>query len=129
MEPVTDYVSMLKYQEASRFGGRYPDPQTALRIPATATNDPRVDSVYQQILSQSVSFVMLHEVGHVLHQHPGYGRGVARARARENEDQADRFALEVLRRVGQPVSGLLFFFLSAAHAVPHRADFGSDADY
>jgi hypothetical protein len=27
------------------------------------------------------------------------------------------------------VSGLLFFFLSAAHAVDHRADFGSDAEY
>ena len=38
-----------------------------------------------------------------------------RERARENEDQADRFALEVLRRVGQPIDGLLFWFLSAAH--------------
>lgn len=68
-------------------------------------------------------------MGHVLYQHPGYGPGVTRARARENEDEADRFALEVLRRVGQPVSGLLFFFISAAHAVDHRADFRSDAEY
>ena len=129
METVSDYVSMLKYQDAARFGGRYPDPITALRIPPKAADDPGVSTPFEQILNHSVSFVLLHEMGHVLYQHPGYGPGVSRARARENEDQADRFALEVLRRVGQPVSGLLFFFLSAAHAVPHRADFGSDAEY
>jgi hypothetical protein len=129
MESVTDYISMLKYQDAARFGGRYPEPSAALRIPAKATDNPRVDNLSQQILSQSLSFIMLHEVGHVLYQHPGYGPGVTRARARENEDEADRFALEVLRRVGQPVSGLLFLLLSMAHFVPHRADFGTDAEY
>lgn len=129
MESVTDYISMLKYQDVSRFGGRYPDPPTALRIPANATDNPRVDNLSQQILSQSVSFILLHEMGHVLYQHQGYGPGVPRTRARENEDEADRFALEVLRRVGQPVSGLLFLLLSMAHFVDHRADFGSDAEY
>jgi hypothetical protein len=129
LETVTDYVSMLKYQDASRFGGRYPDPLTALRIPANAADDPRVVTIYEQILNQSVSFILLHEMGHVLHNHPGYGPGVAREHARQNEDQADRFALEVLRRVGQPVSGLLFFLLSFAHAADHRADFASEADY
>ena len=129
MESVTDYISMLKYQDASRFGGRYPDPPTALRIPPRATEEPRVSTAFEQILNHSITFVALHEMGHVLYQHPGYGPGVPRARARENEDEADRFALEMLRRVGQPVSGLLFFFLSSAHAVLHRADFGSDAEY
>jgi hypothetical protein len=129
MEPVTDYVSMLKYQEAAKFGGRYPDPRSALRIPANATDNKRVDNLSQQILNHSISFLLLHEMGHVLYQHPGYGPGVPRERARENEDEADRFALEVLRRTGQPVNGLLFFLLSAAHFVPHRADFGSEADY
>jgi Zn-dependent protease with chaperone function len=129
METVTDYISMLKYQDAARFGGRYPDPVGALGIPPQAGDNPRVATIFEQILNHSVSFILLHEMGHVLFQHPGYGPGVTRARARENEDQADRFALEVLRRAGQPVSGLLFFFLSAAHAVDHRADFSSDAEY
>jgi hypothetical protein len=129
MEPVTDYVSMVKYQSQAKFGGRYPDLRAALRIPAAATDNTRVDNLSQQILNQSLSFLLLHEMGHVLYQHPGYGPDVPFAQARQNEDEADRFALEVLRRVGQPVSGLLFFFLAAAHFVPHRADFGSDADY
>jgi len=129
METVTDYVSMLKYQPPARFGGRYPDPRTALQIPSNATDDPRVDLMSGKILNESLSFILLHEVGHVLFRHPGYGPGVPRERARENEDQADRFALEVLRRVGQPIDGLLFWFLSATHFVPHRADFGSDAEY
>lgn len=129
MDTVTDYISMLKYQDAARFGGRHPDPLTALRIPPNATDDPRVDRIYQKILNEAVSFVLLHELGHIVQQHPGYGPGVARADARRNEADADRFALEILRRVGQPVDGLLFFLLSAAHAVPHRADFGDDAAY
>jgi hypothetical protein len=129
MESVTDYVSMVKYQSPTTFGGRLPDPRTALGIPASATDNARVDNLSQQILNQSLSFLVLHEMGHVLYQHPGYGPGVPRARARENEDEADRFALEVLRRIGQPVNGLLFFFLAAAHFVDHRADFASEADY
>jgi hypothetical protein len=129
MESVTDYVSMIKYQDAARFGGRHPDPRAALRIPGDATDHPRVDNLSQQILNHSLSFLLLHEIGHVLYQHPGYGPGVPRARARENEAEADRFALEVLRRAGQPVNGLLFFFLAAAHFVAHRADFASEADY
>ena len=129
LETVTDYVSMLKYQPPARFGGRYPDPRAALQIPPNAVDDPRVDLISGKILNESLSFILLHEVGHILYRHPGYGPGVPRERARENEDQADRFALEVLRRVGQPIDGLLFWFLSAAHFVPHRADFGSDAEY
>ena len=43
MESVTDYISMLKYQDPARFGGRYPSPSTALRIPAKAADEPRVD--------------------------------------------------------------------------------------
>jgi hypothetical protein len=129
LETVTDYVSMVKYQPSSRFGGRYPEPRAALGIPPNATDDPRVERISGKILNESLSFVLLHELGHIVFQHPGYGPGVPRERARENEDQADRFALEVLRRVGQPVEGLLFWFLSAAHFVPHRADFASDAEY
>ncbi len=134
MESVVDYVSMLKYQPQSHvdFGGRYPDPIRALQIPANATDNSRVRNAYQNILSESLAFLLLHEVGHVLYRHPGYGDRITPADARQhrqNEDEADRFALEVLRRVAQPVEGVSFFFLSAAHFVPHRHDFASDADY
>jgi hypothetical protein len=129
IETVTDYVAMLKYQPPSRFGGRYPDPRAALQIPPNATDDPRVEQLSGRILNESLSFVLLHELGHIVFQHPGYGPGVARERARENEDQADRFALEVLRRAGQPIEGLLYWFVAAAHFVPNRADFDSDAAY
>jgi len=129
LETATDYVSMLKYQPPSRFGGRYPDPRVALQIPPNATDDPRVEQLSGRILNESLSFVLLHELGHIVFQHPGYGPNVPRERARENEDQADRFALEVLRRTSQPVEGLLYWFVSAAYFVPNRADFDSDAAY
>ena len=79
MESVTDYVSMVKYQDPAKFGGRYPDPREALRIPANATDNQRVDNLSQQILNQSLSFLLLHEMGHVLYQHEGYGPGDHRA--------------------------------------------------
>jgi Peptidase family M48 len=129
MEPVADYVSMLKYQSAARFGGRYPDPRRALGIPADAERDPNVDKISLDLFNQSLMFTLLHEAGHVRYAHPGYGPGVSRAAARANEEQADRFALEIMRRAGQPIPGLLFFFVSMAHFVPHRADFDSQPEY
>jgi len=129
MEPVADYVSMLKYQSADRFGGRYPDPRRALGIPANAESDPNVDQISLALFNQALMFTLLHEAGHVRYGHPGYGPGVPRAAARANEEQADRFALEIMRRAGQPIPGLLLFFVSMAHFVPHRADFDSQAKY
>ena len=129
METVTNYVSMLKYQDASRFDGRFPDPRGALGIPTDAESNPEVDQITGDLYSQALVFILLHELGHVIHCHPGYGPDVPRDTARANEDEADQFALEVLRRGGQPVNGVLFFFLSVAHFVPHRADFADDAEY
>ena len=128
-EPVADYVSMLKYQSADRFGGRYPDPRRALGIPANAESDPDVDQVSLGFFNEALIFTLLHEAGHVRYKHPGYGPGVPHAAARANEEQADLFALEIMRRAGQPINGLLFFFISMARFGAHRADFDSQAKY
>ncbi|MBM3525231.1 MAG: hypothetical protein FJX57_19975, partial [Alphaproteobacteria bacterium] len=126
-ETVAEYLGMLKYQEPP--GGRFPDPRTTLQIPAKATDDPRVDQLSQQILTQAITFILLHELGHVVHAHPGYTPDVPRATARENEAEADRFALEIMRRIGQPPPGVFFFFNAVAHFGPTRADFADEALY
>ncbi|MBL8700321.1 MAG: hypothetical protein JNK67_18240 [Alphaproteobacteria bacterium] len=123
-ETVAEYLGMLKYQPAT--AGRPPDPRTALRIPADATDNPRVDQLSQQILNQALTFILLHELGHVVHAHPGYAPDVPRAAARENEAEADRFALEIMRRIGQPPTGIFFFFNAVAYFTPSRGDFASD---
>lgn len=124
-DTVAEYLGMLKYQQPP--GDRFPDPRAALRIPVDAADDPRVDNLSQQILNQSLAFILLHEIGHIVHAHPGYAPDVPRATARENEAQADRFALEILRRIGQPPTGIFFFFNAVANFAPTRADFPSDA--
>lgn len=129
IEAVSDYISMLKYQDASRFGGRYPDPRGALGIPEHAEDDKSVEGETRWVFNQSIIFILLHEIGHVLYGHPGYGPNVPRADARAHEDEADRFALDVLRRGGQPVIGVFFLYQSLADLVPNRADFVSDDDY
>src|SRR3546814_965232 len=65
-------------------------------------------------------------MGHVLHAHPGYGPMVHRADARRNEAEADRFALEVMRRLPAQPTGMFLFFQVMAYAGPNRGDFDSD---
>lgn len=129
LETAMEYVSMLKYREPAHFGGRYPPPLEALRIPPDALDDSGTDDMAQKIFKTAVVFVLLHEMGHVLYDHPGYGPGVERADARANEAEADAFALEVMRRLGVAPFGMVFFFQSLAHIGLNRGDFGSDGDY
>jgi hypothetical protein len=127
IDTVYEYIGMLKYKAPPP--GGWPDPRTALHIPPNATDDPKVDQVSLQLLNQALNFVLLHELGHIIFQHPGYGAEVPREQARANEAAADQFALDVMRRLGQPPIGVHFFFAAASHYVGSRADFASDADY
>lgn len=120
---------MLKYRSAEDFGGRYPPPLQALRIPDNALEDRGVNELSQKLLKSAVIFILLHEMGHVFYDHPGYGPGVARAQARLNEVQADRFAIDVMRRLGVAPVGIVFFFQTLAHGTPNRGDFRNDAAY
>jgi hypothetical protein len=128
IEAVADYVSMLKYQTAGQWHGRYLDPRQALHIPANATQDRHVNRAYEGILNEAISFIVLHEVGHRRYQHPGNDH-VPGAVSRANEEEADGFALEVLRQNSLPPLGALFFFLSVAHFESNRADYATAQDY
>jgi hypothetical protein len=123
--PLFDYLSMLRYGADSSVGGRFPDPRTALGIPADATSDSKIEARSQQMFNQALSFILLHEMAHVLYRHPGYD-GIPLAEAQDNESAADAFALEVLRRTGTPGFGALFWFAFAAYLNPHAADFETD---
>jgi hypothetical protein len=119
----------MKYRSASELGGRYPPPLEALGIPANALEDRDVYDLTNAIFDSAIGFVLLHELGHVVHGHPGYGPGVRREDARDNEMQADRFALDVMRRTRSLPTGMAFFFPALGYGGAHRGDFQSDADY
>jgi Peptidase U49 len=124
-ETALEYASMLKYGEPGRFGGRYPAPLPALQIPDDALADPVTGEQAQKLLKSAVAFLVLHELGHVLHDHPGYD-AISAAKAQANEQEADRFALTVMRRIGVAPFGMLFWFQTAAYLGPNRGDFQSD---
>jgi hypothetical protein len=120
-----EYASMLKYGDEARFGGSYPAPLPALQIPVDALDDPVVEEQAQKLLKSAMVFLVLHELGHVLHGHPGYD-AISAARAQANEQEADRFALTVMRRIGVVPFGMLFWFQTGAHLLPNRGHFASD---
>lgn len=127
-ETVADYLAMLKYRDARDFpGGRYPAPFSALRIPDNALDDPMVDDLSQKILKSAIVWIMAHELAHIYYRHPGNQGDVTVSQ--ENEKQADRFANEILRRIGVPPIGMSYFFVFAANYTPHRGDFGSDREW
>lgn len=128
LETALEYVGLLKYGRESDYG-RWPQPFEALGIPDDALDDPDVDSLAQKIFKSAVIFILLHEMGHVLHQHPGYGPEVTRQEARANEAEADAFALEVMRRLPAQPTGMFLFFQTLVYLGPNRGDFDSEAAY
>lgn len=126
-DTVFEYVHWLKYA-APQAGERLPAPLRALCIPANALDEPAVDNLAQKLLNGQVFFVLAHELGHVLYQHPGYD-GVARTETRRNESQADAFALDIFARIGEPPMGMVPFFMLSAYAGMGRGDFASEAEW
>jgi arsenate reductase-like glutaredoxin family protein len=125
---VTDYVSMLKYLQPSAFpGGRYLKPLEALQIPPNALRYGRVDSLSQKILKSALIWILAHELAHIYYKHPGYGPKVSAENTQQNEIQADRFATDIMHRIGVPPIGIAYFFTMALHLWPNRSDFNSNA--
>lgn len=123
---VTDYVAMLKHLASDSFpGGRYLPPLEALQIPTDAFDNPRVDSLSQKLLKSGLLWVLIHELAHVCHEHPGY-KEVSAKQAQQQETEADQFATEIMRRIGVAPIGIAYFFVVATHLWPNRADSTSD---
>jgi len=125
LENITSYLAILKYQKPPP--GGFPPPLKALGIPENAwKSDKKMDDVSQKILKSAMVFIMAHELAHILYQHPGSGSHVSAKQAQANELQADRFANEIMRRIGVAPGGMVEMFMAFAHYSPTRGDFSSD---
>ncbi|MFC3282740.1 M48 family metalloprotease [Litchfieldella rifensis] len=126
----SQYLAMLRHRRAEEFpGGRYPAPLAVLGIPEDVREQPEVMALYGKIYTSSLVFVLLHELGHALHRHPGYGPEVSREQTRHNEAEADAFALEVMARLAYPPLGMSVFFTLMAHWEPNRWHFTDEASH
>jgi hypothetical protein len=124
-ESVYNYLTMVKNWQASE-----PPPPIlpTLCIPENVLSNPDVDSLAQKSFSTAVVFIMLHELGHIFHGHSGYV-GVDPTVARENESEADTYALNVMARLGDVPLGVVNLFLTMAYLFESRTDFSSDQDH
>ena len=129
LETPYEYVGMLKYRDAAEFGRRYPPPLDALQIPADALKDAKVAEMAGKIFDSAIGFVLLHELGHIRYGHPGNGPEVPNEVSRANEAEADRFALEIMRRTESEPTGMAYLFMAFVYGTPNRGDYESDAAY
>lgn len=115
LETMAHYVSMLKYRERAGFpDGRYPQPLAALQIPPQARQEPKTLEVFQKLYTSAILFILTHELGHIYDQQTS-----------NDEEPADYFAVDIMRRIGAPPMGMALFFMILAHWAPSRADFPS----
>jgi hypothetical protein len=107
IDTISEYTAMLAHKGLA---GRYPPPLATLGIPANALQDKAVDDLAVNHFTSARMFIVLHELGHLYYGHQTH---VGAASIRQ-EIQADRFALEVMRRASVPPLGMLVFFLADA---------------
>jgi hypothetical protein len=121
---VSDYVAALREQPGAFRGS----PRAALGIPADALDDRGVDDVAQKLLKSSIYFAMAHEYAHVMYRHRGY-QSITAQEARQQEIQADAFALEIMRRIAVPPVSMAHFFLLASRLEYSPGDFDTAQEY
>ncbi len=109
LETVSEYTAILSYGEPP--AGGFPSPLEALGIPEDALADREVDELALGHFVTARTFLLLHEMGHLLYRH----RALSLARSVQNEREADRFAAEVMPRTRLPPLGMLVFFMADAH--------------
>ena len=118
LETISEYTAILHYGTAPP--GGFPPPLAALRIPGNALDNREVDELALGHFVTARTFILLHEMGHIRYRHQG-GTGAQSVR---QEEQADRFAITVMKRTGLPPLGMLVLFLVNAHwsSFPARRD-------
>ena len=126
LQTIADYLMMLRNWDEAR--GRPPKPWDVLCIPADAWSREPFAEQALRVLDSAAAFMLLHEYGHVLHQHPG-NQGVPPEESRASEEAADAFALDIFARVGDVPLGMTipFFTMSYLHEI--RSQFQTDDEY
>ena len=87
-----------------------PAPLTAFGIDRSAAlADSYVNDVSGKVLKSSILFIMAHEVGHIVLRHRG---GLEGAASRQQEIEADSFALDHFAAIGATPAGIAIYFLA-----------------
>ncbi|PYI41740.1 MAG: hypothetical protein DMF12_09110 [Verrucomicrobia bacterium] len=105
---VRDYVGVL-FREAARYPpSPLPPLFRTLGVPDNAREEPAVSNRTDRNFGNTILFLLAHELGHALKKHNTHSRDPVQKRKQEIE--ADQFAIEVMRRIGQMPLGIEFWF-------------------
>jgi hypothetical protein len=119
---VRDYVGVL-FREAKR-SPRAPFPPVfrTLGVPDNAREESSVSNRADRNFGNTVVFLLAHELGHALKKHRTDLRDLVEKRKQEIE--ADAFAFEIMRRIGQVPVGFEFWFdvEHSGHVAPVEFD-------
>ena len=107
-QTVDEYLGMLRERTPGDFpNGHYPSPLVALHIPANAMNDPAVAKMAQRVRGTTLSFLILHQFGHLSYVPSAEEAAMRRDPSEAGEERADAFALEVMKKNSETPAGLL----------------------
>jgi hypothetical protein len=107
-QTVDEYLGMLGNRAPADFPGhRYPAPLAALHIPADAMNNPAVAGMAARVRGTTLSFMLLHQFGHLTYRAQVQESLLKHERADKEEEFADAFALAVMKKNSEPPAGLL----------------------
>lgn len=122
IETVIDYIFCLKYGSARFVAGQIPPPLKALHIPDDALNNKLVDETAQKVLKSIIVWILCHELGHIIYQHPPYD-AVSFTQSRQFEAEADSFATDMFKRIGTAPAGMVLLFVIFTSFFMHQGDF------
>jgi hypothetical protein len=105
---VRDYVGVLLREATLSPGAPLPAVFRTLGIPDNAREESAVASRVDRNFGNTIVFLLAHELGHALKKHDTHSRDPVQKRRQEIE--ADAFAIEVMRRIGQVPLGVEFWF-------------------
>jgi hypothetical protein len=106
LETISEYTAILKYGNI-----KAPPPLEALGIPPNALNNPEVDALALGHFVTARTFILLHEMGHLLYNH----HSDTPQESIRNEQQADQFAISTMNLTGLTPLGMIVFFMADAH--------------
>ena len=93
---------------ARRLSERHnPSPLVALHISAHAMDDPAVAKMAQRVRGTTLSFLILHQFGHLSYVSSFEESAFKRDPIEAGEERADAFALEVMKKNSETPAGLL----------------------
>jgi hypothetical protein len=105
---VRDYVGVLLREATLSPGAPLPAVFRSLGIPDNAREESAVANRVDRNFGNTIVFLLAHELGHALKKHDTHSRD--RVQKRRQEIEADAFAIEVMRRIGQVPLGVEFWF-------------------